>query len=393
MTFTDLNLIAPLLNSIARQGYSQPTPIQEKAIPHILAGRDILGCAQTGTGKTAAFALPILQLLSNQENINSKGIKALILAPTRELALQIYQSFEAYGSNMNLKYALIFGGVSQQGQVNSIRKGANVVIATPGRLIDLIEQGHVNLNSVEYFVLDEADRMLDMGFIHDIRSIIADLPVKKQTIFLSATLSPEIRKLADKLLHTPVYITIEPVTSTSSLIEQGIYYVNKENKRALLKYILKDAMIENALVFTRTKRGADKVVKELNLNQIKAEAIHGNKSQNARERALKCFRNRTTRVLVATDIASRGIDIDNLTHVINYELPEEAATYVHRIGRTGRAGASGKAVSFCSPDEVSYLRGITKLLHKDIAEIKGHPFVDTMKPSQKQSNSHKNHDR
>lgn len=370
MTFKDLNLIAPLLNSIARQGYSQPTPIQEKAIPHILAGRDILGCAQTGTGKTASFALPILQQLSTTGNNNSKEVKALVLAPTRELALQIHESFEAYGSSMNLRYALIFGGVSQQGQVNNIRRGADIVIATPGRLIDLIEQGHLHLNSVKHFVLDEADRMLDMGFIHDIKRIIAKLPAKKQTIFLSATVSPEIRQLAGKLLNNPVSVNIEPVANTSALIEQGIYYVNKENKRALLKHILKDALIENALVFTRTKRGADKVVKELNRNKIKAEAIHGNKSQNAREKALRGFRNRSIRVLVATDIASRGIDIDNLTHVINYELPEEAATYVHRIGRTGRAGASGKALSFCSPDEVPYLRGITKLLRRNIHEIR-----------------------
>jgi ATP-dependent RNA helicase RhlE len=374
MTFHDLNLIAPLLESLSKQGYSQPTPIQEKAIPHILEGKDILGCAQTGTGKTAAFALPILQLLSKQENNGSYGIKALVLAPTRELALQIHESFKAYGSNMNLKYALVFGGVSQHGQVNTLRKGVDIVIATPGRLLDLIEQGHVKLSTVKYFVLDEADRMLDMGFINDIRKIIAKLPVRKQTVFLSATISPEIRKLTDKLLYNPVSINIEPVTSTSALIQQGIYYVSKENKRALLRHILNDAIIENALVFTRTKRGADKVVKELNRNKIKAEAIHGNKSQNAREKALRGFKNRTTRVLVATDIASRGIDIDNLTHVINFELPEEAATYVHRIGRTGRAGAQGTAVSFCSPDEVPYLRSINKLLHRTIEEIKGHPF-------------------
>jgi len=373
MTFQDLNLITPLLDALAKQGYSKPTPIQEKAIPCILEGKDILGCAQTGTGKTAAFALPILQLLSKPEN-KTQGIKALVLAPTRELALQIHESFKAYGNNMNLKYALIFGGVSQHGQVNSLRTGVDVVIATPGRLLDLMQQRHVKLNSIKFFVLDEADRMLDMGFINDIKKIITQLPAKKQTIFLSATISPEIRKLTDKLLQHPVSINIEPVKSTAALIQQGIYYVNKENKKALLNHILKDAMIENALVFTRTKRGADKVVKDLNKNKIKAEAIHGNKSQNARERALKGFKNKTTRVLVATDIASRGIDIDSLNYVINYELPEEAATYVHRIGRTGRAGASGTAVSFCSPDEVTYLRDINKLLNRNIEEIKGHPF-------------------
>ena len=373
MTFQDLNLITPLLDALAKQGYSKPTPIQEKAIPCILEGKDILGCAQTGTGKTAAFALPILQLLSKPEN-KTQGIKALVLAPTRELALQIHESFKAYGNNMNLKYALIFGGVSQHGQVNSLRTGVDVVIATPGRLLDLMQQRHVKLNSIKFFVLDEADRMLDMGFINDIKKIITQLPAKKQTIFLSATISPEIRKLTDKLLQHPVSINIEPVKSTAALIQQGIYYVNKENKKALLNHILKDAMIENALVFTRTKRGADKVVKDLNKNKIKAEAIHGNKSQNARERALKGFKNKTTRVLVATDIASRGIDIDSLNYVINYELPEEAATYVHRIGRTGRAGASGTAVSFCSPAEVTYLRDINKLLNRNIEEIKGHPF-------------------
>lgn len=377
MTFDDLNLSTQLKDSITKQGYTQPTPIQEKAIPHILAGRDILGCAQTGTGKTAAFALPILQFLSNPEGNLQPGVKALILAPTRELALQIHESFKTYGNNTHLKYALIFGGVSQHGQVRDLRNGADIVIATPGRLLDLINQRVLKLNTVKYFVLDEADRMLDMGFIHDIRKIIGLLPQKKQTIFLSATVSPEIRKLADTLLIHPVSINIEPVKSTAALIQQGLYYVNKENKRALLSYILKDAVIENALVFTRTKRGADKVVKELNRNKIKAEAIHGNKSQNARERALTGFRNRTTRVLVATDIASRGIDIDNLSHVINFELPELPETYVHRIGRTGRAGASGTALSFCSPDEMAYLRSINKLTRTNISEIKEHPFNNT----------------
>jgi len=374
MTFNELNLITPLLDSLNKQGYIQPTPIQEKAIPNILQGNDILGCAQTGTGKTAAFALPILQLLSKPEHNGSHGIKALVLAPTRELALQIKESFTAYGSNLNLRHTVIFGGVSQHTQVQNLRKGVDIVIATPGRLLDLVNQGYIKLHTIKYLVLDEADRMLDMGFINDIKKIIAELPAKKQTILLSATVPVEIKKLADKLLHNPVSINIEPVTSTSALIQQGIYYVNRENKRALLRHILQDALIENALVFTRTKRGADKVVKELNRNKIKAEAIHGNKSQNAREKALRGFKNRTTRVLVATDIASRGIDIDNLTHVINFELPEEAETYVHRIGRTGRAGSSGIAVSFCSPDEIPLLRSINKLLHRNIDEIKGHPF-------------------
>jgi ATP-dependent RNA helicase RhlE len=383
MTFDDLNLSPQLINSITNQGYTNPTPIQEKAIPPILEGRDILGCAQTGTGKTAAFALPILQLLGKPENNSQQGIKALVLAPTRELALQIHESFKTYGCNTKLKYALIFGGVSQYNQVKNIRDGADIIIATPGRLLDLAKQGHLKFHTLKYLVLDEADRMLDMGFINDIRKIVAQLPQKKQTVFLSATVSPEIRKLADKLLHNPVSITIEPVKSTSALIQQGLYYVNKENKRALLSYILRDAIIENALVFTRTKRGADKVVKELNRNKVKAEAIHGNKSQNAREKALKSFKNRTTRILVATDIASRGIDIDNLTHVINYELPETAETYVHRIGRTGRAGAAGTALSFCAPDEIPYLHSINKLTRTHINEIKDNPFNSANKGYQK----------
>jgi len=374
MTFHDLNLIAPLLESLSKQGYSQPTPIQEKSIPVILQGKDIFGCAQTGTGKTAAFALPILQLLTTNSP-RTRSIKALILAPTRELALQIDESFTAYGSKLPLRHTVVFGGVSQHKQTNILRNGVDILIATPGRLLDLMQQGFIKLNDVEYFVLDEADRMLDMGFMRDINKIIARLPAKKQTLFFSATVPQEIKKLASTLLQNPVSITIEPIVKTADLIKQGVFFVTKENKRALLKHILKDSLIENALVFTRTKRGADKVVKELNNNNIKAEAIHGNKSQNAREKALKGFKNRTTRVLVATDIASRGIDIDRLSHVINFELPEEAETYVHRIGRTGRAGATGTAMSFCSPDELSYLKSIHKLLHKNIDVISNHPFV------------------
>jgi ATP-dependent RNA helicase RhlE len=375
MTFHDLNLIAPLLESLSKQGYSQPTPIQEKAIPVLLQGKDIFGCAQTGTGKTAAFALPILQLLTANPQRTGQ-IKALILAPTRELALQIDESFAAYGANLPLKHTVVFGGVSQHNQVNILKRGVDILIATPGRLLDLMQQGYIKLNAVEYFVLDEADRMLDMGFIRDINKIIPRLPAKKQTIFLSATAPNEIKKLASTLLKDPVSINVEPVSSTTALIKQGVYFIDKENKRALLKHILRDRLIENALVFTRTKRGADRVVKELNRNNIKAEAIHGDKSQNARERALKGFKNHTTRVLVATDIASRGIDIDRLTHVINFEIPEEAETYVHRIGRTGRAGASGVAVSFCSPDEVPYLRSINKLLRRNIDEIKTPQLVN-----------------
>jgi len=374
MTFHELNLIAPLLESLSKQGYSQPTPIQEKSIPVILQGKDIFGCAQTGTGKTAAFALPILQLLTTNSQ-RSRSIKALILAPTRELALQIDESFTAYGNKLPLRHTVVFGGVSQHKQTSILKNGVDILIATPGRLLDLMQQGFIKLNDVEYFVLDEADRMLDMGFLRDINKIIARLPAKKQTLFFSATVPQEIKKLASTLLQNPVSITIEPAVKTADLIKQGVFFVNKENKRALLKHLLKDRLIENALVFTRTKRGADKVVKELNSSNIRAEAIHGNKSQNARERALQGFKNRTTRVLVATDIASRGIDIDKLSHVINFELPEEAETYVHRIGRTGRAGASGTAMSFCSPDELSYLKGIHKLLRKNIDVISNHPFV------------------
>ncbi|HWY97598.1 MAG TPA: DEAD/DEAH box helicase [Bacteroidia bacterium] len=374
MTFQDLNLIAPLLSALSKQGYSQPTPIQEKAIPCILQGSDIFGCAQTGTGKTAAFALPILQFLQAKQTNGRAGIKALILAPTRELALQINESFGLYGANLNIRHAVIFGGVSQNTQTNNLRKGVDVVIATPGRLLDLMEQGHVKLNAVEYFVLDEADQMLNMGFINDIKKIISKLPQKKQTIFFSATAPVEIKRLADSLLRNPVNVNIAPVTSTTELIKQSVYFVSQEKKKPLLRHLLKDDSIANALVFTRTKHGADKVVKELNKNGIKAEAIHGNKSQSARERALRGFKNKSIRVLVATDIASRGIDVDKLTHVINFEIPEQAETYVHRIGRTGRAGESGTALSFCNAEERTYLKNIHKLIRKDIDVVKSHPF-------------------
>jgi len=374
MTFQDLNLIAPLLSALSKQGYSQPTPIQEKAIPCILQGSDIFGCAQTGTGKTAAFALPILQFLQAKQTNGRSGIKALILAPTRELALQINESFGLYGAHLNIRHAVIFGGVSQNTQTNNLRKGVDVVIATPGRLLDLMEQGHVKLNAVEYFVLDEADQMLNMGFINDIKKIISKLPQKKQTIFFSATAPVEIKRLADSLLRNPVNVNIAPVTSTTELIKQSVYFVSQEKKKPLLRHLLKDDSIANALVFTRTKHGADKVVKELNKNGIKAEAIHGNKSQSARERALRGFKNKSIRVLVATDIASRGIDVDKLTHVINFEIPEQAETYVHRIGRTGRAGESGTALSFCNAEERTYLKNIHKLIRKDIDVVKSHPF-------------------
>ena len=375
MTFLNLKLIKPLLVALDKMGYSSPTPIQEQSIPPILEGKDIFGCAQTGTGKTAAFALPILQLLDAKKSTTpQRSIRTLILAPTRELALQISDSFKSYSTHLELSHTTVFGGVSQSLQVKDLRKGVDILIATPGRLLDLMQQGFIKLNNVEYFVLDEADRMLDMGFINDIKKVITKLPAKKQTLFFSATAAPEIMKLANTLLKDPVHISVNPVSSTATLVEQSVYYVSKENKRSLLKHVLKNDNIEHALIFTRTKRGADKVAKELNTSGIKAEAIHGNKSQGARERALKGFKNRSIRILVATDIASRGIDVDKLSHVINYEIPEQAETYVHRIGRTGRAGSSGIAVSFCAQEERSYLKDINKLIKKNIEVVTSHPF-------------------
>ncbi|MGZ3930909.1 MAG: DEAD/DEAH box helicase [Bacteroidia bacterium] len=374
MTFSDLHLIKPLVLALDKKGYTEPTPIQQQAIPHILQGKDIFGCAQTGTGKTAAFSLPILQLMSQKPN-QSKGIRALILAPTRELALQISENFKAYGHNLGISHTTVFGGVSQHHQVIALKRGVDVLIATPGRLLDLMNQGYIKLNAIEFFVLDEADRMLDMGFINDIKKVIAKLPAKKHTLFFSATAAPDIMKLANTLLQQPVHVSVTPVSTAAELVSQYIYYVNKENKRSLLNYVIKNDSIDHALVFTRTKHGANKVAKDLNSNGIKAEAIHGNKSQGAREKALKGFKDRSIRVLVATDIASRGIDVDKLSHVINFELPEVAETYVHRIGRTGRAGSSGTALSFCAQEEMAYLKDISKLIKKQI-DVASHPFAD-----------------
>ena len=376
MTFSELKLIKPLIVALDKIGYNTPTPIQERSIPPILEGKDIFGCAQTGTGKTAAFALPILQLLQNKKTAGSKRtIKALILAPTRELALQISESFTSYSKNLELSHTTVFGGVSQHLQVKDLNKGVDILIATPGRLLDLMQQGFINLNSIEFFVLDEADRMLDMGFINDIKKVIAKLPAKKQTLFFSATVAPDILKLANTLLKNPVSVSVDRVSSTATLVEQSVYYVAREDKRNLLKHVLKNSQIEHALVFTRTKRGADKVAKELNSNGIKAEAIHGNKSQGQRERALQGFKDKKIGVLVATDIASRGIDVDKLSHVINYEIPEQAETYVHRIGRTGRAGSSGIALSFCSQEERNFLKDINKLIKSNIEVVTSHPFA------------------
>eukprot|EP01136_Pigoraptor_vietnamica_P020259 Opistho-1_new@68896 len=346
----------------------------------VLQGRDLLGCAQTGTGKTAAFAIPMLQILHERKLAGStnKGIKALILTPTRELAIQIDESFAAYGKNLNLKHLVIFGGVSQQPQTNALRNGVDILIATPGRLLDLVEQRFINLAQIELFVLDEADRMLDMGFIHDVKKIITKIPAKRQTLFFSATMPTEIAKLSSTILSNPAKVEVTPVSSTAETIQQSLYFVEKENKKHLLIHLLKDAGIKSALVFTRTKHGADKVVKELNRVGIGAEAIHGNKSQNARQRALGNFKSGETRVLVATDIAARGIDVDNLSHVINFELPNVPETYVHRIGRTGRAGASGIAYSFCDQEEKEFLRDIQKLITNTVPVVIEHPMYSAL---------------
>jgi ATP-dependent RNA helicase RhlE len=376
MSFENLKLIEPLLKALQTEGYTTPTPIQAQAIPIVLSHRDLLGCAQTGTGKTAAFALPTLQLLY-QDRIahkEQKTIKALVLTPTRELAIQIAESFTAYGKNTGLKNLVIFGGVSQNPQVDALRRGVDILIATPGRLLDLMNQRFVHLEHVKMLILDEADRMLDMGFVNDVKKIIAKVPSKRQTLFFSATMPNEIQSLANTILTNPEKVEVTPVSSTADTIQQSLFYVQKNDKRSLLAHILKDKEIKTALVFTRTKHGADKVVKDLVRVGITAEAIHGNKSQNARQRALTNFKNRTTRVLIATDIAARGIDIDELTHVINYELPNIPETYVHRIGRTGRAGANGIALSFCDEEEILFLRDIHKLIAKEIPVDEEHPY-------------------
>jgi len=376
MSFENLKLIEPILRALKTEGYTTPTPIQEQSIPIILQQRDLLGCAQTGTGKTAAFAIPILQLLYQDrlQHKEQKTIKALILTPTRELAIQIDESFAAYGKHTGLKHLVIFGGVSQNPQADAIRRGVDILVATPGRLLDLMQQRIVHLDHIKMLVLDEADRMLDMGFVNDVKKIIAKVPQKRQTLFFSATMPKEIQTLADTILTRPEKVEVTPVSSTADTIAQQLFYVEKNDKRALLNHILKDKEIKTALVFTRTKHGADKVVKDLVKVGITAEAIHGNKSQNARQRALTNFKNRTTRVLIATDIAARGIDIDELTHVINYELPNVPETYVHRIGRTGRAGASGIALSFCDSEELPFLKDIHKLIAKQIPVNEEHPY-------------------
>jgi ATP-dependent RNA helicase RhlE len=380
MTFEQLQLIPPIMKAITKQQYTQPTPIQEQAIPPALEGRDLFGCAQTGTGKTAAFLLPIIQLLSTQQGRPSgkRVIRSLILTPTRELAIQIADNAKAYGSFTNLRCGVIVGGVSQRAQEQLLAQGTDILIATPGRLIDLMNQGFVDLRHVQILVLDEADRMLDMGFIHDMKRIIAKLPAKRQTLFFSATMPPEIMSLVNSLLKNPVKIEVTPASTTVERIKQMLYYVDKPNKLPLLIDLLQDKSITSALVFTRTKHGADRLVRGLTKVKITAQAIHGDKSQNARQAALNNFKNGVTRLLVATDIAARGIDIDELSHVINYNLPNIPETYVHRIGRTGRAGLSGVAISFCEDEEIPYLKDIEKLTKQKIPVIADHPYPMTM---------------
>ena len=378
MSFNNLPLIEPLLRALQHEGYTIPTPIQEQGIPVILKGQDLRACAQTGTGKTAAFAIPLLQLLKQDKEQNADAkpkIRALILTPTRELAIQIEESFKAYGRYLNLRQLVVFGGVSQVSQVNNLRRGVDILVATPGRLLDLIQQGHVTLRDVKFFVLDEADRMLDMGFIHDVKRIIGKLPAERQSLFFSATMPPEIKRLSQSILRNPVNVEVTPVSSTADSVGQTVFFTEKQNKAPLLKYLMQDPEVRNALVFTRTKHGADKLTKYLVNTGIRAEAIHGNKSQVARQKALNNFKSQQTRVLVATDIAARGIDIDELSHVVNFELPHVPETYVHRIGRTGRAGLSGVSFSFCDHEEKLLLKDIQKLIGKKIEVNHDHPYA------------------
>jgi len=393
ISFESLDLINPVKRALAEEGYTTPTPIQAEAIPLMLAGKDIFGIAQTGTGKTAAFAIPILQRLYNQKKPdNHRHIKALICTPTRELAVQIGESFSVYGKYTGIKNTVVFGGVGQLSQTKALDKGVDVLIATPGRLLDLIQQGYIHLGNLEIFVLDEADRMLDMGFIHDIKRIIRELPDKRQSLCFSATMPPEIMRLAEKLLENPVTVEVTPQATTVEIIEQTVYFVDKINKRPLLADILENEKVISALVFTRTKHGADRVVKELRRSDIASQAIHGNKSQNARQRALNDFKKGAIRILVATDIAARGIDIEELSHVINYDIPNIPETYVHRIGRTGRAGAGGIAISFCDIEERPYLKDIEKLIGRKIPVIKDHPYpAEEPVPAPEQKHKSKPH--
>lgn len=376
MQFKELNIIPGIVKALEQESYQVPTPIQEEAIPIILSGRDLLGCAQTGTGKTAAFAIPTLQLLSEEKvpQWEKQNIRALIVTPTRELALQIYDSFNTYGKYTDLKTCVVFGGVAQKPQEENLKRKVDILVATPGRLLALIDQKIISIQQIKIFILDEADRMLDMGFIHDVKKIIAKTPLKKQTLLFSATMPSDIAKLAGKLLKNPAKIEITPVSSTVDRIDQYLYFVDKRNKKDLLLHILKDKNIGSVLVFTRTKHGADRITKQLSKQNVMAQAIHGDKSQGARQKALTNFKNKSLRILIATDIAARGIDIDELPYVINYDLPDVPETYVHRIGRTGRAGLEGTAISFCDFDEKEQLKDIERLIGKKLTEVKDHPF-------------------
>ena len=376
MLFSELNISSHIQKALAAQGYTEATPIQTQAIPPLLEGLDLLGCAQTGTGKTAAFAIPILQSLSMGQGLQKgkRQIRALVVAPTRELAIQIGDCFDAYGANLSQRTLVIFGGVGQSPQTKELEKGIDILVATPGRLLDLINQGFIDLSHVNHFVLDEADRMLDMGMLHDVKRIITYLPKQRQTMFFSATMPAEIAKLADTILKSPVKIEITPVLSPIDIIEQEVYFVDKDNKTNLLAYLLKDEKYDSVIVFSRTKHGADKIVKELGKKGFDSVAIHGNKSQTNRQMALNDFKERKIRILVATDIAARGLDIEELSHVVNYTLPEVPETYIHRIGRTGRAGLGGKAISFCDFEEKPLLREIQKLIGKALPEAENHPY-------------------
>ncbi len=380
MHFTSLGIIDPILTALSDQGYTIPTPIQQQTIPLLLAGNDLLGCAQTGTGKTAAFAIPIIQLLQ-QNKVQQRTIRALVVTPTRELAIQIHDSFRAYGKHTKVSSAVIFGGVKQGGQVATLRRGTDVLVATPGRLLDLIGQGIIHLRDVEHFVLDEADQMLDMGFIHDIKRLLKLLPHNRQSLFFSATMPENIVDLANQILKNPKSVTIKPQQKTAERVGQTLYYVEKQNKPNLLVLLLSDHLEETVLVFSKTKHGADKIVKHLERNNISAAAIHGNKSQVARQKALGDFKNGSLKVLIATDIAARGIDVDDLSLVINYNLPNVPETYVHRIGRTGRAGASGDAISFCEEEEKVCLKDIERLIKQSIPVVDEHPFHQEYQPA------------
>lgn len=387
MKFEDLNLLKNIHQALIEEGYENPTPIQQQAIPIIMEGTDLVGCAQTGTGKTAAFAIPVLNALHRIVGSAKKvkHIRTLVVTPTRELALQIGESFDTYGKYTNIRQLTIFGGVSQVPQTDQLKKGVDILIATPGRLLDLHKQGFIDLDHLHTLILDEADQMLDMGFINDVKKIIKLTPDNRQTLLFSATMPIAIRELADTFLTNPKYVSVSPVSSTAERVKQQIYFVDKGDKRKLLYHLIRNENLSNLLVFTRTKHGADNVVKALKKNGVNAEAIHGDKSQNARVRALEGFKNKEVSVLVATDIAARGIDIENLPYVINFDLPNIPETYVHRIGRTGRAGNEGLAISFCSKDEKPYLKDIEKLIRMQIKVIDGHPYPypeETAKPAE-----------